>query len=370
MKIAIVNRHVDDVLGGSEMQCDNIGRGLSAKGHEVIYVAPAGSKEKNYSRPYQIVAVDSNAKAIADAVINANPDIVYWRFNKYFLYKSAKAIASHNIPIVFSISHISDTQRWNYLVNPFKSPLNFIKAIKQSLENAFNYRGYQYVSGVASLNTQFLNLLPIKKQRYLPNSVDTASTPFTWPRPYVVWVSNLKPQKQPELYIKIAKEFAASGVDFLMVGKVLSEDYAWVKTEHERTPHFHFLGPKTPAEVNGILANCLLNIHTCKPEGFGNIFIQAWLKHKPTVSFAFDPGGFIDANNLGGFADGDYDVFKSQIARLINDPQYRATTGERAYEFGRANFSIEKTVNEIEDFLTEVLEDSKKGFEKELVSQS
>src|SRR5690606_15840679 len=113
--------------------------------------------------------------------------------------------------------------------------------------------------------------------------------------------------------------------------------------------------------------NCLLNIHTCKPEGFGNIFIQAWLKHKPTVSFAFDPGGFISSNKLGGFADSDYDLFKSQITKLIEDPEHRAATGEIAYEFGRDNFSIEKTVNEIESFLAEVFEDTKKGFDKALV---
>ena len=360
MKVAIVNRHVDDVLGGSEMQCDNIATGLSKKGHEVIYIAPAGSNTKDYGRSYKIVATASNAEAIAGAVSAAKPDIVYWRFNKYFLYKSAKAIAQKKIPLVFSISHISDTQRWTYLIDPYKSPINFIKAMKQGLVNALNYRGFKYVSGVASLNTQFLNLLPVKKQRYLPNSVDTSAVPFAWPKPYVVWVSNLKPQKQPDLYVKLARDLADTGVDFLMVGNIFYDDYNYIRSEHERLPNFRYLGPKTPQEVNGILDHCLLNIHTCKPEGFGNIFIQAWLKRKPTVSLAFDPGGLIAEQQLGGFGDGSYETFRAQVRKLIEQAPFREATGEKAYQFAVENFSIEKTVNEIEDFLLEIAREHQK----------
>jgi hypothetical protein len=37
MKILIINQHISDALGGSEMQCDLIAHGLTNLGHQVIY---------------------------------------------------------------------------------------------------------------------------------------------------------------------------------------------------------------------------------------------------------------------------------------------------------------------------------------------
>lgn len=370
MKIAIVNRHVEDVFGGSEMQCDNIAKALSQRGHQVSYIAPAGKADKNYNRTYQVVPVESHAKAIAQAVIGTNPDVVYWRLNKFFLHDSAKAIAKQNIPIVFSMSHISDTKPWTYLANPRKGLVQFLKAVKQGLTSAYNYRGYKYISGAACLNQNFMGLLPVEKQKYLPNSIDTTAIPFTWPRPFVLWVSNLKRQKQPEMYVKLAKALEHTGVDFLMIGSNQSRlEYDWIETENSRQPNFHYLGGKAFQEVNGALEQCLFNVHTCQPEGFCNIFLQAWFKHKPTVTLEFDPDGLIEKNKLGGNAKGDFTKFVSMVEELITNAEYRDLVGNRAYEFGTENFSLERTADAIEAFLIEVA-DSKKSpaesFAKEL----
>ncbi len=355
MKVVVVNRHVEDVMGGSEMQCDNISRGLTDKGHEVVFVAPAGKPGRDYKRNYKVVPVASDAKAIADAVLAQNPDIVYWRFNKYFFYRSAKAIAAKNIPIVFALSHVSDTQLWSSRDKMFKGPIQFLRAVKQGLVNLYNHQGHNHTAAATTMNMDFYDRLPAKKKYFVPNSVDDAAVPFSWPRPFVIWVSNIKTQKQPELYVKLARELNNRDIDFLMVGSIHALDYKWLETEHERTPNFRYIGPKTLHEVNGILEESLFMVHTCNPEGFGSIYIQSWLKKKPTVSFAFDPDQYIEKHKLGGFANRNWPLFVNQTARLIDDPAYRKEIGERAYDFAYNQFSIAKTVNEAEAVLKDVL---------------
>lgn len=359
MKIAIINRHPTDILGGSEMQCDNIATGLTAKGHDITYIAPAGVKGKDYGRSYKVRPVGNDSTTIANAIAEANPDIVYWRLNKYHFYGAVKEAARRNIPVVFAMSHISDSKYFTSVENPFKGLVQFLRAAKQGLLNAWNHQGYKYVSGVTTMNPDFLKLLPVEEQCFVPNSVDTTAVPFAWPRPYIVWVSNIKPAKQPELYVKLAQTLGDRGVDFLMVGQIQSEDYKWIETENARTPNFHFLGPKTPQEVNGMLAGAQMLVHTCKPEGFGNNFIQAWLQGKPTVTFEFDPAGYIAQNGLGGYANANWDEFVMLVAGLIDNADKRTATGEKALHFAEKSFSIARTVDTLEAFLKKVINNSK-----------
>lgn len=356
LRLVIVNRHPSDVLGGSEIQCDNIAAALQQKGHDVFYIAPAGNPAKNYAVNYSVIPVASTGKAIAEAVIKVAPDIVYWRFNKYCFYSAARRIAAKKTPIVFALSHINDTRRWSYLVNPRRGLMHALKAVKQGLQNVWNHRGFRFVSGISSLNPEFLQRLSVSKQRFIPNSITTNTVGFDWDKPFVCWVSNIKPAKRPELFVELAKACANTPIDFLLVGKIQSTDYQWLRDIHRQVPNCHYLGPKTVEEVNGLVEKSLLLVHTCKPEGFGNIFIQAWLKGVPTLSYEFDPGNFIANQKLGYVGKGDWPLFSQQARHLLGNPEERNTMGQRAREFALTEFSIAKTADALEAFLYEVLE--------------
>jgi glycosyltransferase involved in cell wall biosynthesis len=352
--VVIVNRHPIDVLGGSESQCDNIAAELHRRGELVTYLAPGAQANRTYPRDYRVLAVAENAGSIARAAIAARPDMLYWRLNKYHFRNAARAIGAAGIPIVFAISHINDTRMFAYYERPFAGVTQTLRAAKQALASAYNFGGYAYVSGVTSLNPEFLGRLPVKRQQFVPNSVDESGVAFSWPRPFVAWVANIKPAKRPEAFVDLARRLGDRGVDFLMIGAIQSVDYAWVEDVPD-VPNFHYLGSKSIAEVNGVLEHAMVLAHTCLPEGFGNIFIQAWLAGTPTVSLGFDPAGFITANDLGGMAGNDPALFAAQVARLIDDPDLRAVVGERARVFARANFSIKQTVDVLQEFFADVL---------------
>lgn len=353
MKIVFVNRHPDDIVGGSEIQCEALAAKMAQKGYDVTYVAPAGSN-RNYGKNYRVMPVASNAASISKAIIDAKPDIVYWRFNKYYFHLTARKIAKQKIPIVFAVSHVNDTRVWSHRENiraGFKSAL---KAIKQGILTTWNHLGFRYVDGITVINPDHLNILPISAQRFVPNAITENLIPFSWPRPYIVWVSNIKPAKRPELFIDLAKTYEQHGIDFLMIGDIQASDYDWIK-DHTKIPsNFHFLGSKSLEEINGIIASALFLVHTCKPEGFGSVFLQAWLQSKATVTYEFDPGHYIQAQGLGGAANNNWNNFTSVVQGLIKNSSLRNDAGARARQFAIKTFSAEESTNKLEKFLLQV----------------
>ena len=355
LKIVIVNRHPKDAVGGSEIQCDVIANNLTEAGHDVVYVAPHGNPAQDYNTAYRVLPVEPSSAAIAGAVIREMPDVVYWRFNKYFFFNSVRKISARKIPVVFAVSHLNDTLVWSARDNPKQGIKSALKYLKQGLLNAYNHLGFRYVAAVTANNPDQTGLLAVKKQEFVPNTITEEEEAFSWPRPYIVWVSNIKPAKRPELYYKLAEELKDEGVDFLMVGNIQSDHYHWLSEKPDGAPNFYYLGPQSLRKINGILAQSLFLAHTCNPEGFPGIFIQSWLKGKPVITLGFDPGKYIELNGIGANAHEDWNDFVEQARRFIRNTGLRETTGENAKHFAAKQFSNVEAGKRLVDFIEDVV---------------
>jgi glycosyltransferase involved in cell wall biosynthesis len=141
-----------------------------------------------------------------------------------------------------------------------------------------------------------------------------------------------------------------------MVGAIQASEYERMASS-EAGHSVHYLGPKTLEETNGIIGGAVALIHTCRPEGFGNNFLQAWLQGVPTVSLGFDPAGLIATFGLGGFARENWELFVSQVATFMDDPAAAKKIGDKAREFAEQRFSVDRTVETLESFLIEIAGD-------------
>ena len=353
MKIAIVNTHMEDHLGGSQIQCDVIAEGLTERGHDVIYVAIDKIK-KNYDVNYRVTGVERNADDVASKIIQIAPDILYWRFNKRFFYKTMRKIRHKDMKVVFAVSNIKDLKPYGEPIIKDFSFRSIKKYLKQKVSNRFNHFGFKYVDGLTTNNKKHLKYSPIEKKIYVPNAITDKSISFQWDKPFVFWVANIKKRKRPEIYIELAKKLKDKEVDFLMVGKISDSEYNWIKESSDTLPNFHHLGAKKVEEVNGILEKSLFLITTSTPEGFSNNIIQAWLQGKPTISYEFDPGGFIESEKLGYVSHSDKRRFLDQVEYLLKNENERNKIGRRAAKFAENYFSKNNTINLIESFFQEI----------------
>jgi glycosyltransferase involved in cell wall biosynthesis len=354
MKIVVINQHPRDALGGSEIQCDRIARGLVERGHSVTYVAVDGTA--TYSDlPYRTVTVPLGGRSIARACISEEPSVVYWRLNKRRFRSVAKALNSNGIPVVFAISSDKDVLKWRIRASARAGIAGIAASAVKVIGAAWNHGGFAHVQGIISLNPDYVHIVPHPRQAFIGNTMPVAREPFDWPRPYVLWVSNLKKTKRPEACVGLARALAADGVDVVMVGRLAERRYGWFSDPTRLPPNLHYLGPRTVEEVNGALAGALVSVHTCLPEGFGNTFIQAWLQGCPTVSLGFDPGGMIREHGLGAVSGDDHRRLHQEVLGLLRDPARAGRIGGHAKAIAAEYFSADRNIQRLEEFLLDVV---------------
>lgn len=370
MKILIINQHVEDYIGGSEIQCDIIARNLSKLGHEVVY-GITNSKKLTYNTKYETYSLRKLSFFTLNSLFKkVSPDLTYWRFDRRYLLYAGILCKIYKIKLVFSISSIPDTKKWGYSqkINHTKNIKSkediklLINFIKNSIVRRINYNGYYFVDGLVSLSRDLLWEIPSKndflsKRTHIYNSMESITDyEFKWERPYIVWVANLKKIKNPELYIMAATQLIKIPIDFLIVGKIQDRSYEYINNKNNLPPNCYYLGANKPIIVNSIIKNSLFVVHTCNREGFGNIFIQAWLQSKPTISLYFDPDNLIQKYKIG-LVSHTFEQFCKDIKILVENEKLRSDMGGRAKLLANELFDPEKNTKKIELFFKKVMND-------------
>ena len=165
----------------------------------------------------------------------------------------------------------------------------------------------------------------------------------------VLWVGNLKPLKQPEVFIHLARKIVkTSDVKFVMMGRP-SGSSKWIARLMEQiknTPNLQYLGEISQDEVNRCLNEGHILVNTSRYEGFSNTFIQAWMRSVPVISLTVDPDNILERERIG-FRSGTFTRLCSGVRALTENKELREEMGARARRFAEDNHSVEKVVEKI-----------------------
>ncbi|MES1262792.1 MAG: glycosyltransferase family 4 protein, partial [Peristeroidobacter soli] len=105
----------------------------------------------------------------------------------------------------------------------------------------------------------------------------------------VLWVSNLRPLKRPEIALELARELPQ--VKFTLAGGPMPGNetyYEDMVAAAARLPNVTMLGAVRYAETGALFDRAKVFLNTSSIEGFPNTFLQAWIRGVPVVTF-FDP---------------------------------------------------------------------------------
>lgn len=356
-KVVILNQHINNSLGGSELQCDLIAQNLCSLGHEVIYLAVNGGVNIT-DYPYQYLSVENNYVAWVNNISKISPDIVYWRYDLNQFYQFSKELKKLKIPLIYSVSHINNiTTQALYtklLTAPFKFK-NKLRTFKSILNTVYHLRGFKFISAMVVNNPDFLGTTKFNGViRLIFNSNHASTKGYKHTKHYILWVANLKSDKRPELVIELAKKINDKNIDILVVGDIQEKKYSYFKDPWNIPKNLHYLGKRSPEEVNQIVNSSLFVIHTCLPEGFPGIFIQAWLHGKGVISLSFDPGCIIETNKLGVSAKNSFSLFLNAVNNWIENNADREDVKKRATEYSQANFDSRRNAKLLENLIHEI----------------
>lgn len=158
----------------------------------------------------------------------------------------------------------------------------------------------------------------------------------------ILWVANLKSIKQPEVFVRLARDLAnVHDVHFTMLGMPFAKRDQQVQFVRDvgQITNLTYVGAMTQAEVNQHLALSHLLVNTSRMEGFSNTFIQAWMRQVPVVSLMVDPDGLIAAQRLGLVGDS-YDSLVRNVRMLIGDAELREAMGRHARAYASKTYSM------------------------------
>jgi glycosyltransferase involved in cell wall biosynthesis len=154
----------------------------------------------------------------------------------------------------------------------------------------------------------------------------------------VLWLSNLRALKRPELVLELARQLP--DVKFTLAGGPMPGGQTYfddVAAAAARLPNVTMLGPVRYADTGALFDRARIFLNTSSIEGFPNTFLQAWIRAVPVVSF-FDPDGLVNRLQLGRIA-GSLDDMREAIRGLLDVHNYRELIGRRAREFAAREFT-------------------------------
>lgn len=283
------------------------------------------------------------------------PDLIYQRVGCAYTGVAAYYAKRKNCKLVWHVSSTNDvTPAGMRLVDTLLKPHHFIE--NQMLEygirntNEFIVQTEEqrrllqknYHKSATALIRNFIEV---------PTSGEKRAKPVR-----VLWIGNLKPLKQPQVFVDLAKELARPGeLEFVMVGAPFQKHSMQVDFESKvrAVDGLHYLGKLTQEMVSNELANAHLLVNTSVYEGFSNTFIQAWMHYVPVVSLNVNPDQLLSKNSLGIFS-GSIHALKEDIRHLSSHPQMRNAMGQSARQFAVENFSM-RNADRLEGYLANLL---------------
>ena len=360
----VMPHHWALATGGAEYQAQQLAEQLLRRAeYEVIVVARAAPPKSLWNGIDVIGIADSPDRPrpgyIADALPlyralkRINPDVIYQRVGCGYTAIAAHYARRNRIPMIWHVSHDTDVSP-----APLGRSTNFVTRTLEKRCVEFGLHNAHLI--ICQTNEQARLLAHHYGRRadmvvpnFHPSPVETLdkAEPVT-----VLWIANLKRFKQPEVFLRLAARLRnLREVRFVMVGELgrgLRCDREWRERVLEglsEASNVEFLGPRSQAEVNALLARSHLLVNTSLQEGFPNTFIQAWMRAVPVASLQVNPDGVLERESVGICA-GSEDELANAIRSLLQDKSRLESYGETARRYALAQHSL-RNVQQIEQLI-------------------
>jgi len=364
--------------GGVESQVAHIGAILRNAGWRVTFLCPslAGKEGPEVTEQGDTVlwfrqpsyGFQLSDATIVDLLDQAAPSAIYHR-GRSLLQESGILLrysASHGVPLVFALSSDSDLVRFSASVEMLRSPRPLWKRLallpyalwsdarmRRTLRRASHivvqHSGQKVgVHDVVGRSAQLLRTLHPELDRPVRKG----------PRLKVSWISNYRPLKQGELFVRLAERCRDIDCDFVIVtGRTKPEYVEPLQTASAGLTNLVVLDQIPPREAERLLEESALFVNTSLYEGFPNTFVQGWLRETPTVSLHVDPDQVLAREGIG-VCSGDFERLVADVRRLLLDADERIEMGRRARRYAESEHGISNNEMKLTRFFAGVGERS------------
>jgi hypothetical protein len=146
-----------------------------------------------------------------------------------------------------------------------------------------------------------------------------------------IWIGKFSGNKGEDTLLKIAKDIPQQKITCL--GHV-TEDFKTTETYVEITKQNNLIlkGRVKAHEVPFYIANSDYILNTSPSEGLSNVFLEAWDKEKPVISYIVNPNQYLTTGEAGYCAHGSYTKLISLLREIEKDTVFLKYHGRKGKE--------------------------------------
>ncbi len=162
-------------------------------------------------------------------------------------------------------------------------------------------------------------------------------------RKHIIWVGRTAPEKRPEIFLELARQFPKEKFLMLTIGEL----------EAEIPQNVEILKNVPNEKTDKYYASAKMLVHTSKSEGFGLIFLEAWKNKTPTISLTVNPDNVL-TDYKTGFHSGTFDNLVEDVKMLLTNPKKWKELSENGYKYVIKNHEIKKTMKQYKELFRKI----------------
>jgi glycosyltransferase involved in cell wall biosynthesis len=333
-------------IGGEEVQHTLLARAMAARGYEVSMVVmdygQADGAEWEGIKTYKTYRSQDGLPVLRffhprwtgmwAALKRANADIYYLSCASLWVGLASLFSRKHRCKLVFRIASDMDCEPQKLLIeyNYWRDRRLYEYGLRHAdailAQSVHQQEAMKRNYGISSTRASMLVDQPRHVLAFEPRRIP------------VLWVSNIRELKRPDLVLDLAAGTPENAVH-MIGGRVADSEKLFdeIFQRARELPNVLFHGQIPYHEVNDYFANALVFVNTSDIEGFPNSYLQAWSRGTPVVAF-FDPDGLIAREGLGVVVR-DMQGMRAAVRELTTSRDRWLATSARCVAFMRREFN-------------------------------
>jgi glycosyltransferase involved in cell wall biosynthesis len=353
-------------ITGSNIQTYNLAKGLVNHGYriEIVYT---GLKLKILPEEYtgiilihcqisnKIILNILTLSRLFSILSKENPDIIYSRGRSILTYAASIWTIQNKKKHVWATNGEDSCEFWKRTSRLWKSEKSFFKkillTIPSLLEDRYIHIGMRKCHIVLN-QTEYQNLRcrqNLGKAGIIVPSIYLQPTLSNVEKQNIVlWMANLSPAKQPDIFIELAKKCRDyKDWKFILIGdtknllyknKIIGLSRLLVNLEYkDKIPFNSSFDWYKKAKI-------FVGTSKLEADGLPNSFIQAWMNGAAVISLNHDPNNWFSQNQMGFHAGGNLELLTLTCRKWLSDPQLTDEIRSNAYRFSLSYFNPHKTI--------------------------
>lgn len=362
-KIAIISYNMYPYLfrpdmkisGGAELQLATLAKLLSEKGFKVVFLTgDFGQNNVVEKNGYIFYKLEVNGTGKRKKVLgflklirNVRPDFLLERGTSSFTFPGVLFSRLLDIPYIFCGA--SDINFARNEIDPFFKGSKAKQFLYQWALRRVSHFVVQKNSQADLLKKNFRIETNVSLIRNFPPPINLFyQKENLTDRQYeydAVWVANLIPYKQPELFIELARHNPK--YKFLLIGASPDKEYdTAIKASAKTAGNLVTIGYIPPAEVIQWMRKCRIVVNTTRiasgyEEGFSNVQLMGWMCGLPSLALISDPDKLIELNQMG-FCSGNFNQLCVDFRKLAENNELYNEMSQNAARYAMQNHNAEQ----------------------------